>query len=540
MADTSKPDLTRGMPFHDLPDGGKILGTVGEDEVIVLRRGDALFACGAYCTHYHGALMDGLATDETLRCPLHHACFSIRTGEALRAPALDPIQCWRVERVGDTIFVREKRPPPLAASESVSAPAVKPAGASGSAPAGGPPVSTGASAPARGAAAGQSGLRSVIIVGGGAAGLAAAEMLRREGYAGELTLISADDSPPCDRPNLSKDFLAGTAPEEWMPLRPPEFYTQQHINLLLNTRVSSLENRRVKLENGQELPFDALLLATGADPVRLEVPGASASSVFYLRSFADSRAIVAKAAAARSAIVVGASFIGLEVAASLRERSLEVHVVAPENVPMLRTLGAEAGRWVQSLHESHGVKFHLAKTLQRMDGQRATLSDGTVLEADFVVLGVGVRPSVSLASSAGLAVDRGVLVNEYLETSAPGVYAAGDIARWPDPHTGERIRVEHWVVAERQGQAAARNILGRREKFTAVPFFWCQYYDVALRYLGHAEQWDSINVDGSLEERDCTLTYLRGGKRLAVATVQRDLQNLQAEVAFEAASTGAR
>src|SRR6185312_8396089 len=283
MADTSKPDLTRGMPFHDLPDGGKILGTVGEDEVIVLRRGDALFACGAYCTHYHGALMDGLATDETLRCPLHHACFSIRTGEALRAPALDPIQCWRVERIGDTVFIREKLPPPTLA-----------ASASGSAPASGPSRSTGGNAPVGREAAVQSGLRSVVIVGGGAAGLAAAEMLRREGYAGELTLISAEDSPPCDRPNLSKDFLAGTAPEEWMPLRPPEFYTQQHIKLLLNTRVSSLENRRVKLENGQELPFDALLLATGADPVRLEVPGASASSVFYLRSFADSRAIVAK------------------------------------------------------------------------------------------------------------------------------------------------------------------------------------------------------------------------------------------------------
>jgi apoptosis-inducing factor 3 len=508
MGNTPKPDLARGIAFRDLPDGGKILGTVGEDEVIVLRRGDAIFACGAYCTHYHGALAEGLATDETLRCPLHHACFSLRTGEALRAPALDPIQCWRVERVGDTVFVREKLPSPTA--------------------------------PAAAAAAGTSGLRSVIIVGGGAAGLAAAEMLRREGYAGGLTLISADDSPPCDRPNLSKDFLAGTAPEEWMPLRPPEFYTQQRIELLLNSPVASLDTqrRRVRLENGRELPFDALLLATGAEPVRLEVPGASASTVCYLRSFADSRAIVAKAADARSAVVVGASFIGLEVAASLRERGLEVQVVAPESIPMLRILGAEAGRWVQSLHESHGVKFHLGKTLQRMDGRRATLSDGTVLDADLVVLGVGVRPAVSLASSAGLAVDRGVLVNEYLETSAAGVYAAGDIARWPDPHSGERIRVEHWVVAERQGQVAARNILGRREKFTAVPFFWCQYYDVAIRYLGHAEQWDSIKVEGAFADRDCTVTYLRGGKRLAIATVQRDLQNLQAELAFEAATAG--
>ncbi len=505
MGDNAKPDLARGIAFRDLPDGARILGTVGDEDVIVLRRGDAVFACGAYCTHYHGALIDGLATDDTLRCPLHHACFSIRTGEALHAPALDPIQCWRVERIGDTIFVREKLP------------ATRP-GARTAKPTTGP--------------------RAVIIVGGGAAGLAAAEMLRREGYTGNLTMISAEDSPPCDRPNLSKDFLAGTAPEEWMPLRPPEFYTRERIELLLSCHVSSIDTqrRRVKLENGRELEYDALLLATGADPVHLEIPGSSAARICYLRSFADSRALVAKATTAKSAVVIGASFIGLEVAASLRERSLEVHVVAPENVPMLRTLGAEAGRWLQTLHESHGVKFHLEKTVQRMDSRRALLSDGTALEADFLVLGVGVRPSLSLAHAAGLAIDRGVTVNEYLETSAPGVYAAGDIARWPDPHSGERIRVEHWVVAQRQGQVAARNILGRREKFTAVPFFWCQNYDIAIRYLGHAEQWDSIKMEGSFADRNWAITYLRGGRRLAIATVERDLQNLQTELAFESAT----
>lgn len=510
MGNTAKPasaplpDLTRGIAFRDLPDGGKVLGTVGEEEVILLRRGDAVFACGAYCTHYHGALMDGVATDETLRCPLHHACFSIRTGEALRAPALDPIQCWRVERIGETIFVREKMPD-------------------------GSPA---ANAPTRRAAAGP---QNVLIVGGGAAGLAAAEMLRREGYSGALTIVSAEDSPPIDRPNLSKDYLAGSAPEEWMPLRPSEFYSRQRIELLLACHVSSIDTakRRAKLENGRELEYDALLLATGAEPVHLEIPGSTASRVYYLRSLADSRAIIARAATAKSVVVVGASFIGLEVAASLRERSLDVHVVAPENVPMLRTLGAEAGRWIQSLHESHGVKFHLGKTVQRLDSRRAILSDGTAVDADFVVLGVGVRPSLSLATAAGLRIDRGVLVNEYLETSVAGVYAAGDIARWPDPYSGEQIRVEHWVVAERQGQVAARNILGKREKFAAVPYFWCQYYDVAVRYLGHAEQWDSIKIEGSFAERDCAITYLRDGRRLAIATVQRDLQNLQTELAFE-------
>ena len=504
IAPPRPPDLTRGVAFRDLPDGGKLLGTVGEEEVIVLRRGDAVFACSAYCTHYHGALMDGVVVGETLRCPLHHACFSIRTGEALRAPALDPIQCWRIERIGETIFVREKLP----------------------------------DTPRQGTAAAKAapGPRNVLIVGGGAAGLAAAEMLRREGYSGSLTIVSAEDSPPCDRPNLSKDYLAGTAPEEWMPLRPPDFYSRLRIELLLNAHVSSIDTirRRARLEGGRELEYDALLLATGADPVRLEIPGATPARVFYLRSLADSRAIVARTASAKTAVVVGASFIGLEVAASLRARSLEVHVVAPENVPMLRTLGAEAGRWIQSLHESHGVRFHLEKTVQRLDSKRAFLSDGTAVDADLVVLGVGVRPALSLATAAGLKIDRGVLVNEYLETSAPGVYAAGDIARWPDPYSGEHIRVEHWVVAQRQGQVAARNILGTREKFTAVPYFWCQYYDVALRYLGHAEQWDSVKMEGSFADRDCAITYLREGRRLALATVQRDLQNLQAELAFEA------
>ena len=508
MGNTSKPDLTRGIAFRDVRDGDMILGAVGDEDVIVLRRGDAVFAFGAYCTHYHGDLIQGLAVGETVRCPLHHACFSIRTGEALRAPALDPIQCWRVERTGDTIFVRERLPVTDTTRQAA------PAGDTGARP---------------------NQLRSIVIVGGGAAGLAAAEMLRREGYGGALTMVSADDSPPCDRPNLSKDFLAGTAPEEWMPLRPPEFYTQQRIDLLLNSRVASIDTsrRRLKLDTGREIEFDALLLATGADPVRLEIPGATQAQVCYLRSFADSRALIAKAATAKSAVVVGASFIGLEVAASLRERGLEVHVVGPESVPMLRTLGADVGHFVQELHESHGVGFHLGKTVQRMDGRRVTLSDGSTLDADFVVLGVGVRPSLAVATAAGLTIDRGVAVNEYLETSAPGIYAAGDIARWPDPHSGERIRVEHWVVAERQGQVAARNILGRREKFVAVPYFWCHYYDVEIHYLGHAEQWDDVRIEGSLAARDCAVTYLREGRRLAIATVQRDLQNLQAELAFE-------
>jgi apoptosis-inducing factor 3 len=376
---------------------------------------------------------------------------------------------------------------------------------------------------------------SVVIVGGGAAGLAAAETLRREGYDGRLTMISADDSPPYDRPNISKDFLAGAAPEEWMQLRLPDYYANQRIDLLLNSRVASIDvaGKQVQLDNGKTYGFDALLLATGADPVKLAIPGADDSQLFYLRTFADGRALAKKAATAIQIVIAGASFIALEVAASLRERGIAVHIVAPEHVPLERVFGREIGQFFQDLHESHGVVFHLGETVTRVDGRQVVLSGGSKLDADFLLLGVGVRPSIALAEQAGLKTDRGVIVNQFLETSAPGIFAAGDIARWPDPHSGQFIRIEHWVVAERQGQVAARNILGRREPFDAVPFFWTAQYGVSLRSIGHAEQWGSIEIDGSLASKDCAVTYELKGRTLAVVTISRDLQNLQAELSLE-------
>jgi NADPH-dependent 2,4-dienoyl-CoA reductase/sulfur reductase-like enzyme len=196
-------------------------------------------------------------------------------------------------------------------------------------------------------------------------------------------------------------------------------------------------------------------------------------------------------------------------------------------------MGPEVGRFIQTLHEAQGVVFHLGQTVTRVDGRTVTLSGGTTLDADFVVMGVGVRPGTALAEKAGLALDRGIAVNEYLETSAPGIFAAGDVARWPDPRSGRGIRVEHWVVAERQGQAAARNMLGHRERFDAVPFFWSQHYDLAINYVGHAEQWDAVDIHGTLEAHDCSVTYERGGRRLAVATISRDVESLQAELDME-------
>ena len=502
---SNNPDFTQGFPIDGLHDGEMVQGKIDDQDVILARRADEFFAVGAGCTHYHGPLGEGLIVGDELRCPLHHACFSLRTGMALCAPAFDAIPRWRVERVGDRVFVREKLPalaqyPEANASQPPNSPS------------------------------------SVVIVGGGAAGLAAADMLRRKGYDGPVTIISADDSAPYDRPNVSKDYLQEPIPDEWMNLRPPEYYREQRIDLVLNSPVSSVDPRQkqVRLEDGRIYNFGAILLATGADVIKLPIPGARESDVFYVRTWSDAKVIFRRAETAKQVLVVGASFIGLETAASLRSRGLTVHVVAPGNQPFERTLGVEVGAFFRALHESHGIVFHLGKTVTRMDGGQVTLSDGTELLADFLICGVGVRPSVTLAEQAGLKVDNGVVVNEFLETSVPGIFAAGDIARWPDPHSGQQIRVEHWVVAERQGQIAAKNILGYREAYDFVPFFWTQQFGVALKYVGHANKWDAVEIDGSLDEKDCAVSYKLGGKTVAVATIGRDGQSLQFEASFEA------
>jgi NADPH-dependent 2,4-dienoyl-CoA reductase/sulfur reductase-like enzyme/nitrite reductase/ring-hydroxylating ferredoxin subunit len=496
------PDLAQGISLDQLADGQMLAGRVGDEAVLLARRGDELFAIGATCSHYSGPLAEGLMVDDTVRCPWHHACFSLRTGEAIGAPAFNALSCWRVEKRDGKAFVRGK--------VEAARPLAKATGASD--------------------ASGR-----IVIVGGGAAGFAAAEMLRRDGFSGSLTMVSSDDTAPYDRPNCSKDYLAGNAPEEWMPLRPDDWYKEQAIDLLLRTEVAGIDAkaRQVSLAGGRTLPFDKLLLATGAEPIRLDLPGADKAHVHLLRSLADSRAIVARAKEARRAVVIGASFIGLEVAAALRAREIETHVVAPEKRPLERVLGPEFGDFVRALHEEHGVVFHLEDTATAIGDKEVTLKSGEKLAADLVVVGVGVRPRTQLAERAGLKVDRGVMVNEYLETSAPGIFAAGDIAKWPDRHSGEALRIEHWVVAERQGQTAAMNMLGARKAFADVPFFWSQHYDVPINYVGHAAKWDKLEIDGDIKGRDCVVRYRAGGKVLAVASIYRDTDSLKAEVEME-------
>jgi NADPH-dependent 2,4-dienoyl-CoA reductase/sulfur reductase-like enzyme/nitrite reductase/ring-hydroxylating ferredoxin subunit len=500
LARIKEPDFSEGVAVESLKDGEMLKGHVRGTPALLVRRGGDLFAIASSCTHYGGPLGDGLLVNDTIRCPWHHACFGLRTGAVIRAPGLDPLQRWRVELRDGMITAAEEleRVEPSALSKIDS-------------------------------------LASVVIVGGGPAGYAAAATLRQEGYDGLITIFSADEFLPCDRPNLSKGYLAGAASDDSNLLKPADFYSDSRIVVRLNSPVARIDvaDRQIELADGHRYAYDALLLATGASPVRLEIPGAHLAHVHYLRSLADSHALVEAAQSARKAVVIGASFIGLEVASSLRARRVEIDVVGPETVLMEKVLGPQVGRFLRRVHEDHGVSFHLGHTATAIDENGVSLDNGERIDADLVVVGIGVRPETSLADAAGLEVEGGVIVNQYLETSEPGIYAAGDIARWPDPLSGERIRVEHFVVAERQGQTAARNILGYRETFSAVPFFWTEQYDLGIAYVGHAVNWDEAIVDGDLEKRDCSITYRRNGEKLAVAVLHRDLAGLEAEVEFE-------
>ncbi len=493
------PDLSAGVSYAAFVQGTPLLGHAGGEAIVVVRLGADVHAIGASCTHYGGPLAEGTVDGHTIRCPWHHACFDLRTGKAVGAPALADNACYEVARAGDLVQVRTKKPDAARRAASSSAPS------------------------------------SVVIVGAGAAGAACVEMLRKEGYAGSITMIGAEEPGPVDRPNLSKDYLAGSAPEEWIPLVSRERYAELRAELLPSTPATAIDPKakKVTLANGRSVDYGALLLATGGEPVRLTIEGAKLPHVHTLRSLADSRAIIDRAKRAKHAVVIGASFIGLEVAAALVARSIEVHVVAPDAVPLARALGDALGAHVKKLHESKGVKFHLGTTPKTIRETTVELANGKMLDADVVVLGVGVKPRVALAEAAGLKVDNGVIVDAQLRTSASGIWAAGDIARYPDPRVGELVRIEHWVVAERQGQHVARAMLGSSAPYRDTPFFWSAHYDLQISYVGHAPGYDSVEIYGSLEKNDAAVVYRRKGKPLAVATLNRDKLSLAVDAAME-------
>ena len=510
------PDLAKGIKLTSVSPGELIGGHAFGEPVLLVHVEPNWFAVGGKCTHYAATLAEGVLVSETIRCPWHHACFDLRNGAASHAPALNDLPSYTVVVENDIVRVTGKREHTRLLADDI-----RPRGSRA------PEKVLLDESPIVGPS-------SVFIIGAGAAGIACAEMLRSEAYRGPITLADVDRDAPYDRPNLSKDYLAGIAPEEWLLLHPAGFFDDQKIRILSGVEAQKLDtvSKTVRLSDGSVHHYGALLIATGASPIRLDIKGGE--RIQYLRTLADCRAIISNLGAARTAVVVGASFIGLEVAASLVTRGLEVHVVAPEALPLRNVLGTELGELIKSVHENRGVRFHLGRTAQALDDKAVLLDDGARLDADLVIAGIGVRPNLELAETAGIFLDNGIAVNEFLETSAKDVFAAGDVARWPDAYSDARLRVEHWVVAERQGQVVARNMLGHRERFDDIPFFWSAHYDkLSIHYTGHVEHWDETRIDGDVAKLDCAVSYVVNGKRRAMATINRDRQSLQTEVEME-------
>jgi 3-phenylpropionate/trans-cinnamate dioxygenase ferredoxin reductase component len=360
-----------------------------------------------------------------------------------------------------------------------------------------------------------------VIVGAALAGAKTAEALRDEGFDGRIVLVGAEQELPYERPPLSKDYLRGEVDRETVYVHPEGYYAEHDIELRLGRTAVSLNTaaRELALDDGERLRYDKLLLATGAEPRRLTIPGSELDGVLYLRSVADSDALRARLDRGGSVVVVGAGWIGSEVAASARSRGLEVTVLEPQPVPLARVLGPEVGAVYRDIHLDHGVQMLLGTGVEAFEGgtavERVRTSDGRELECDFVVVGVGVQPRTGLAAQSGLAVDNGILVDEHLQTSAPGVFAAGDVANAHHPFYGERIRVEHWANALHQGPVAARAMLGEPDVYDRLPYFFSDQYDIGMEYAGFARTWDRVVFRGDPATREFIAFWLTGNRVVA-------------------------
>ncbi len=501
MADDDKPDLkSAGIALSDLRDGGMVEGIFEDAPVLLLREGETVRAFSARCTHLGAPLAKGLLHDGTIRCPWHHARFDAGTGEAAGAPALAPLSCYDVEHRGDRVHVigrrRAARPTPAAV-------------------------------PGR-----------IVILGTGAAGYACAAELVRLGAGPTVTLLTAESEAPYDRTFCSKQYLAGKAPRAKTALGRDDALREAGVAIRLGARVEAIDRagQHVMIEGGERIAYDTLVLAPGGEPNRADTPGLETAHV--LRSIADADRLIEAAAGAKSAAVLGSSFIGLEVAAALTQRGLAVTVVAPGQVPLAKVLGEEIGAQVRAVHEGKGVSFRLGRKAASYADGRLVLDDGSAVEADLVVAGLGVSPRTELAAAAGLnlaskAEGGGIRVDGALRTSDRAIFAAGDVASYPDVHSGRRQRVEHWVHAGRQGEHVARVILGQEAPFADLPFFWTAHFDFGLRYVGHAASVETVSVEGAVAERNFAATIEDGDGAKALVTAKRDPLALEREAEWE-------
>ncbi len=481
---------------EELRDGEMKQISAAGTEILLARIKGKYHAVAAHCTHYGAPLVDGVINGERIVCPWHHACFNAITGDLEEPPALDSLPCSPVRVEDGKVFVdvpvdaRDRRLLPMTKRLSIDK-------------------------------------RVFVIVGGGAAGYTAAQTLREDGFTGRLIMITRETHLPYDRPNLSKEYLQGEAEPAWLPLRSDQFFAAHDIEVMLGKEIERIDaaKKLINFVDGGSLLADAVLVATGGEPRQLPFQTADQENVFLLRSYANSNSIIAAADKGKRAIVIGGSFIGMEVASSLTKRGCEVTVVAPDDVPFKKILGAEIGRLFQEVHEKNGVKFRLGQSVVAFTGQRkitaVTLENGEQLDADLVVVGIGVKPATNLIVGVKLHRDGGVLVDEYMRAAA-GVYAAGDIAWFPSRIAGESQRIEHWRTAMQQGRIAAHNMAGKETPYNGVPFFWTRQFDVGLVYIGHASGWDEIIFHGDVSAGDFLAFYISGSRVTAVAGMNRD------------------
>jgi len=482
----------------DLAEGGMRAVEAGGLKILIARVDGVCHAVAATCPHAGGPLDEGVLHKGVVICPWHKAAFRVATGERAEPPAVDDLRRFPVRVAEGRVRVVVDDDP------DHERPALAVDGAAG----------------------------CMVIVGAGAAGAVAAQTLREAGFAGRVVMIGREDRLPYDRTVLSKYALSGQEGGEKSPLQEAEFYRAHGIERLAR-EVGAIDatERTVTFADGTRLGYTAALVATGGVPRAPECPGAGLDGVFVLRTAADAEAIVEAAGGARRAVVIGAGFIAIEAAGSLRERGLDVAVVAPQRAPFERQLGTEIGNVFRRVHEQQGVVFHLGEEVVALEGngrvQRVRLKGGAALDADLVVAGLGVKPATGLLRGVGLRKDAGVDVDAQMCVT-DGLYAAGDIAAFPMRGDGDRVRVEHWRVAEQHGRIAALNMLGHAVAYDAVPYFWTNHYRKRLDYVGHAEAWDDVVVDGNLETPEFTAFYVRGGTVAAVAGWGRDRQMAQA------------
>lgn len=489
---------------EDLQNGEMRQIAVADSQILLSKINDKFYATGAFCTHYGAPLEKGILCGERIVCPWHNACFNAIAGQQEEPPGLDSLATFTTRVEGGEVIVKLPNDIPQKRTLEMAKHIVN--------------VDS----------------RVFAVLGAGAAGMRATERLRQQGFQGKIILISAEEKLPYDRTKLSKNYLQGKAEEDALSLRSCEFYAKHDIELRFGTAVTTVDalNKSLTFADGSSLEYDSLLIATGAKAKKLDVPGADLANIFTIRQPEDINAILATVNNAQKALVIGSSFIGMEAAASLTQQGLAVTVVSPSDVPFKKILGDKLGKMFQQIHEQKGVTFKFGTKATKFVGEKrveyAVLANDEQIATDLVIVGIGVQPNTDFIQGIELnEKDNSIPVNEYLQTEIQDIYAAGDIASFPYAPMGKSTRIEHWRLAAQQGRIAADNMLHQYTKDRQiardiVPFFWSGQYDLKLRYVGHAEQWNEVYIDGDLDKPEFLAFYLKDSKVMAVAGINRD------------------